>query len=81
MSNKSHLINTFIEESQASVFVADKGALLYETDEHLCLGHQGVKLLMGTVSALQESYEEMTTMWKETFRNMTGRLPCSNQLQ
>lgn len=56
-SCKPHLINTLIKESQARVLVTDKGALLYETAEHLSLGHEGVKPLMGAVSALQEAYE------------------------
>lgn len=55
MSCKSHLINTLVKESQARVFVTDKGALLYETAEHLSLGHEGVEPLMGAVSALQEA--------------------------
>lgn len=57
MSGKSHLINTLIKESQAGVFIADKGALLDETDEHLSLRHQGVEPLMGTVSTFQEPYQ------------------------
>ena len=52
ISCKPHLINTFIKESQAGVFITDKGALLYETAEHLSLGHDGVKPLVGAVSAL-----------------------------
>lgn len=56
ISCKSHLINTLIKESQAGVFIADEWALFYETAEHLRFGHEGVKPLMGTVSALQEAY-------------------------
>lgn len=54
---RPHLIDTLIKESQASVFVTDEGALLYETAEHLSLHHEGVKPLMGALSALQEAYD------------------------
>lgn len=62
ISCEPHLINTLIKESQAGVFIADKGALLYEPAEHLSLGHEGVKPLMGAVSALQEAYETKRIM-------------------
>ena len=61
ISCKPHLINTLIKESQASIFITDKGALLYETAEHLGLGHEGVKPLMGAVSALEKAYETKHT--------------------
>lgn len=50
-----HLFNTFVKESQAGVFVANEGALLHEATEHLSLGHEGVKPLLGAVSALHEA--------------------------
>ena len=50
--NKSHLVNALIKENQAGILVTDKGALLYEADEHLSLHHERVELLMGAVSAL-----------------------------
>lgn len=55
---KPHLIDALIEKSQARVFIADEGALLYETAEHLRLDHEGVEPLVGAVSALQETYEK-----------------------
>lgn len=54
-SYNPHLINTFVKESKAGIFVTDKGALLYEPAEHLSLGHEGVKPLMGAVSALHKA--------------------------
>lgn len=53
---KAHLINTLIKESQAGVLITDKGALLYETAEHLSLGHEGVEPLVRAVSALYKAY-------------------------
>lgn len=61
ISWKPYLINTLIKESQAGIFITDKGALLYETAEHLGLGHEGVKPLMGAISALEEAYETKHT--------------------
>ena len=54
-STVPHLIHTLVEEGQAGVLIADKGALLYEADEQLGLGHQGVELVMRSVTALEES--------------------------
>lgn len=34
----NYLLHAVVEERQAGVFVTDKGALLDETDEDLCLG-------------------------------------------
>lgn len=59
---KPHLINTLIKEGQAGVFIADKRALLYEAAEHLSLGHEGVKPLVGAIAALQEAYETKHVM-------------------
>lgn len=60
ISCKPHLINAVIKESQASIFITDKGAFLYEADEHLSLGHEGVKPLIRAVSAFQETYKTNT---------------------
>lgn len=48
----TYFVHTVIEEGQTGVFVADKGALLNEADEHLGFGHQWVELLVGAVAAL-----------------------------
>lgn len=66
ISCKPHLINTLIKEGQAGIFITDKGALFYETTEHLSLGHEGVKPLMGAVSALQEACKKENEIiyWK-----------------
>lgn len=52
-----YLVNAVVKESEACVFIADKRALLDETDEHLSLCHEGVKLLMGSVTTLQKACE------------------------
>lgn len=48
----NYLLHAVVEERQAGVFVTDKGALLDETDEDLCLGELWVELLVSAVSAL-----------------------------
>jgi len=54
---KAHLINAIIKECQAGVFITDEGALLDEAAEHLSLGHEGVKPLVGALSAFYEACE------------------------
>ena len=56
---RPHLVHTLVEEGQAGVLIADKGALLDEADEQLGLGHQGVELVMRSVTALEESLPEI----------------------
>lgn len=51
----SYLVNTVIKESKACILIADKRALFDETNEHLSLGHEGVKLLMGSITTLQKA--------------------------
>lgn len=41
-----YLINTVIKECQAGILITDKRALFDESDEHLCLGHEGIELLV-----------------------------------
>lgn len=49
-----YFIHTVIKEGKAGILVTDKRTFLNEANEHLGFGHQGVELLMRTVSALQE---------------------------
>ena len=56
---EAHLVHAVVEEGQAGVLIADKGALLDEADEQLGLGHQGVELVMRSVTALEESLPEI----------------------
>ncbi len=51
----SYLVYTVIKESKACILIADKRALFDETNEHLSLGHEGVKLLMGSITTLQKA--------------------------
>lgn len=50
--DQAYFVHAVVEEGQAGILVADKGALLDEADEHLGFGHQCVELLVGAVAAL-----------------------------
>lgn len=47
-----YLVYTVIKKCQACILITDKGALFNKADEHLSFGHEGVKLLMGAITAL-----------------------------
>lgn len=50
----AHFLYAVVKEGQASVLVADKGALFDKANENLRLRQLGVKLLVSTISTLQE---------------------------
>jgi len=57
----SYLVNTVIKESKACILIADKRALFDETNEHLSLGHEGVKLLVWSITTLQKAWKKATS--------------------
>lgn len=80
ISCEPHLINTLIKESQAGIFIAHERALFYEAAEHLSFGHEGVKPLMGAVSALQEACgTKHVTKWHVNGSVMIMNLTCTSQ--
>lgn len=78
----NHLLHAVVKKGQASVLVADKRALLNEADEYLGLGELGVELLVGAVSAFEETCRKargfQCILYLSLFKNYTAY--CNNSV-